>query len=125
MEESILPHIIERMCQKDDIERFNESFTAFLELEHYLFTHSEAASQNWAEASRALKEARTEAEKAWTKVDLLKITLETHSPKVECLQNELREERCKMAKLRAELALKKEAKRKAQEEVSVAMERTV
>ncbi|EHA8586233.1 hypothetical protein COCNU_scaffold000110G000110 [Cocos nucifera] len=33
MERSILPHIVERMRQKDDIQRFDESFTAFLEKE--------------------------------------------------------------------------------------------
>ncbi|KAG1360576.1 hypothetical protein COCNU_09G000390 [Cocos nucifera] len=64
MEESVLPHIVERMRQKDDIERFDESLAVFLELGHYHFAHSEAASQNQAEASRALEEARAEAEKA-------------------------------------------------------------
>ncbi|KAG1338526.1 hypothetical protein COCNU_04G008320 [Cocos nucifera] len=40
-------------------------------------------------------------------------------------KNELREEHGEMAKLRAELVLEKEEKRKAQEEVSTAMERAV
>ncbi|EHA8589530.1 hypothetical protein COCNU_scaffold010566G000010 [Cocos nucifera] len=79
MEGSILSHIIERMRQKDDIERFDESFTAFLELGHYLFAHSE----------------------------------------------ELREEHKEMVKLRAKLALEKEEKRKAHEEVNAAMERAM
>ncbi|EHA8587498.1 hypothetical protein COCNU_scaffold002442G000010 [Cocos nucifera] len=69
------------MSQKDDVERFDELFAAFLELGHYPFAHFEA--------------------------------------------NELREEHCEMAKLRAELALEKKEKRKAQEEVSAAMERAV
>ncbi|EHA8588908.1 hypothetical protein COCNU_scaffold007151G000010 [Cocos nucifera] len=64
MEWSILPQIIERMRQKDDVERFDESFTTFLELGHYLFAHSEVASQRWAEASKALEEARIESKKA-------------------------------------------------------------
>ncbi|EHA8586520.1 hypothetical protein COCNU_scaffold000478G000070 [Cocos nucifera] len=125
MEGSILPHIVERMHQKDDIERFDKSFAAFLELGHYLFAHSKAVSQNQAEASKALEEAHIEAEKARADADILKIALETHSSEVECLQNELREERGEIAKLRAELALEKEEKRKAQEEVSTAMERVM
>ncbi|EHA8588125.1 hypothetical protein COCNU_scaffold004146G000010 [Cocos nucifera] len=112
------------MHQKDDVERFNESFTAFLKLRYYLFAHSEVASQNQAEASRALKEARTEIEKARAEANILKVTSKIHSSEVKRLQNELREEHCEMAKLRAKLALEKE-KRKTQEEVSTAMERAM
>ena len=32
MEGSFLPYIIERMRQKDNVERFDESFAAFLEV---------------------------------------------------------------------------------------------
>ncbi|KAG1342512.1 hypothetical protein COCNU_05G007410 [Cocos nucifera] len=113
MEGSILPHIVERMHQKDDIKRFDESFAAFLELGYYLFAHSKVANQRWAEASRVLEEARVEAEKARVEDDALKVASEIHSSKVECLQKELREERKEMVKLRAELALKKEERRKA------------
>ncbi|EHA8587541.1 hypothetical protein COCNU_scaffold002541G000020 [Cocos nucifera] len=113
------------MHQKDDVERFDESFAIFLELGHYLFAHSKAASQNQAKASRALEEARAEAKKAQAEADVLKVTSETYSSKVERLQNELREEHGEMTKLRVELALKKEEKRKVQEEVSAAMERAV
>ncbi|KAG1363590.1 hypothetical protein COCNU_11G004170 [Cocos nucifera] len=63
VKESILPHITVKMLQKGDIERFDESFAAYLELEHYLFAHSEAAGQRRAEASKALEEAHAEAEK--------------------------------------------------------------
>ncbi|EHA8586915.1 hypothetical protein COCNU_scaffold001165G000010 [Cocos nucifera] len=94
-------------------------------LGHYFFVHFEAASQNRTEASRALEEARTEANKAWAKVDILKVASKTHSSKVEHLQNKLREKHGKMMKLRAELDLKKKEKRKAQEEVSAAMERAM
>ncbi|KAG1342250.1 hypothetical protein COCNU_05G004790 [Cocos nucifera] len=125
MEEGVLPNIIERMCQKDDVDRFDESFTAFLELGHYLFTHSEAANQRQTEASRALEEARIEVEKAQAKVDALKVASKIHSSKVERLWKELREQRKKMAKLRTELPLKKEERRKAQEEVNAAIERAV
>ncbi|EHA8586393.1 hypothetical protein COCNU_scaffold000311G000010 [Cocos nucifera] len=113
------------MCQKDDVERFDESFAAFLELGYFLFAHSEAASQNQAKASKALEETRAEIEKARVEVDILKVVLEIHSSEVECLQNELKEEHGEMLKLRAELALEKEERRKAKEEVSTAMERAV
>ncbi|EHA8588603.1 hypothetical protein COCNU_scaffold005955G000020 [Cocos nucifera] len=85
MEGSILPQIVERMHQKDDVERFDESFAAFLELGHYLFAHSKVASKNWAKASRALEEARIEAEKARAKADFLKVTSKIHSSEVERL----------------------------------------
>ncbi|KAG1327514.1 hypothetical protein COCNU_01G014480 [Cocos nucifera] len=111
MEGSVLPHIVERIRQKDDVERFDESFAAFLE--------------RWAEASRALEEAHAEVEKARAEADALKVASEIHSSKVQCLQKELREKCEEMAKLRAELALEKEERRKAQEEVNAAMERAV
>ncbi|EHA8586187.1 hypothetical protein COCNU_scaffold000005G000010 [Cocos nucifera] len=116
MEESILPHIVERMHQKDDIESWHTA--------NYPFAHSEMANQRWAEASRALEEAYAEAEKAQAKVDALKVASKTHSSVVKCLK-ELREESKEMAKLRAELALEKEERRKAQEEVSAIMGRAV
>ncbi|EHA8588770.1 hypothetical protein COCNU_scaffold006580G000010 [Cocos nucifera] len=100
-------------CQKDDVERFNESFATFLEFGYYLFARSEVASQRRAEASKVLEEAHAEVEKAQAKADILKVASETHSSEVEYLQKELREEHEKMAKLRAELALEKEEERKA------------
>ncbi|EHA8587673.1 hypothetical protein COCNU_scaffold002951G000030 [Cocos nucifera] len=106
IEESVLSYIIERMCQKNDIERFDESFTAFLEVE----------------ASRDLKEAHAEVEKAQAEADALKVGLKTNSSEVEHLQKELREECEEMVKLRAKLTLEKEERRKAQEEVNAAME---
>ncbi|EHA8589877.1 hypothetical protein COCNU_scaffold013027G000010 [Cocos nucifera] len=42
-------------------------------LGHYLFAHSEATNQRWAEASRALEEAHGEAEKAQAEADALKV----------------------------------------------------
>ncbi|EHA8588942.1 hypothetical protein COCNU_scaffold007383G000020 [Cocos nucifera] len=125
MEESVLPHIVERMHQKDDVERFDESFAAFLESGYYFFVYSEATSQNWAEAFRALKEARIEGKKARAEADVLNVASEIHSSEVEYLQNELREEHGEVAKLRAELALEKEEKRKPQEEVSATLERAM
>ncbi|EHA8588909.1 hypothetical protein COCNU_scaffold007151G000020 [Cocos nucifera] len=47
-------------------------------LGHYLFAHSKATSQNWAEASRALEEARAEVKKARVEADILKVASETH-----------------------------------------------
>ncbi|EHA8587883.1 hypothetical protein COCNU_scaffold003441G000010 [Cocos nucifera] len=63
MKESILPHIAAKMLRRGDVERFDESFATYLELRYYLFIHSKAASQRWAEASKALKEARAKVEK--------------------------------------------------------------
>ena len=83
------------------------------------------ANQRWAEASKVLEEARAEAEKARTEIDALKVASKIQSFEVECLQKELREEHEEMVKLRAELALEKEERRKAQEKVRAAMERTV
>ncbi|KAG1339274.1 hypothetical protein COCNU_04G015800 [Cocos nucifera] len=115
MEGSILSHIVER---------FDESFAAFLELGHYLFVHSKTANQRLAEAFRALEEARAEIEKARAEANALKVASETHLSKVERLRKELREQRKEMAKLRAELALKEE-RRKLLEEVNAAMKRAV
>ncbi|EHA8588132.1 hypothetical protein COCNU_scaffold004188G000020 [Cocos nucifera] len=42
MEGSILPHIIDKMIQTKNVERFDESFTTYLELGYYLFVHSKA-----------------------------------------------------------------------------------
>ncbi|EHA8587618.1 hypothetical protein COCNU_scaffold002848G000010 [Cocos nucifera] len=63
------------MHQKDDIDRFDESFTTFLELGYYLFAHSEVTNQRWTEAFKGLEEARTEAEKARAEANTLKICL--------------------------------------------------
>ncbi|KAG1360662.1 hypothetical protein COCNU_09G001250 [Cocos nucifera] len=54
MEESIPPHIIDKMVRKDNAERFDESFATYLELGHYLFFHSKVAYLYQIEASRAL-----------------------------------------------------------------------
>ncbi|EHA8588133.1 hypothetical protein COCNU_scaffold004190G000010 [Cocos nucifera] len=78
-----------------------------------------------AKAFRALEEACAEVEKARAEAEVLKVSLETHSFEVECLQKELREEHGEMARLRAELALEKEEKRKVQEEVNATMERAL
>ena len=85
-----------------------------MQLGHCLFVHSKVASQRQVEAFRTLKEAHIENEKARVEADVLKVASKTYSFEVEHLQKELREERGEMARLRAELALEKEEKRKAQ-----------
>ncbi|EHA8590240.1 hypothetical protein COCNU_scaffold016295G000040 [Cocos nucifera] len=52
--ESILPHIVDMIVQKEDTERFDESFTVYLELGHYLFAHSKAIDHRQTKASKAL-----------------------------------------------------------------------
>ncbi|EHA8587216.1 hypothetical protein COCNU_scaffold001584G000010 [Cocos nucifera] len=54
MEGSILLHIIDKMIQMENVERFDKSFAAYLELGHYLFAHSKVVDLCQAEASRTL-----------------------------------------------------------------------
>ncbi|KAG1362685.1 hypothetical protein COCNU_10G009040 [Cocos nucifera] len=125
MKGSILPHIVAKIPWKGDVERFDESFAAYLELGHYLFFHSEAVGQRWAEASKALEEARAEVEKARAEVESMRMVLEIQSAEVERLQKELRVEREETTNLRTALAQEEEEKRKAQEGVGVAVEQAV
>ncbi|EHA8592134.1 hypothetical protein COCNU_contig69304799G000010 [Cocos nucifera] len=53
---SILSHIIDRMVWKENVERFDESFTAYLKLGHYLFAPSRIANLHQAEAALTLSE---------------------------------------------------------------------
>ncbi|EHA8590195.1 hypothetical protein COCNU_scaffold016072G000010 [Cocos nucifera] len=75
MKGSILPHIAVKMLWKGDIKRFDESFAAYLELGHYLFAHSEVASQRWVEALKALEEAHVEVEKAQAEVESIRVPI--------------------------------------------------
>ncbi|EHA8587634.1 hypothetical protein COCNU_scaffold002864G000020 [Cocos nucifera] len=111
--------------ERDDIERFNESFAAYLELGHYLFAHSEVADQRWVKASKALEEARVEVEKAQAKVKSMRVASKIQSTKIEHLREELREEHEKMMNLKTTLAQEEEEKRKAQEGVGAVVERVV
>ena len=47
-----------------------------LQLGHYLFAHSKAADHDQAEASKAIQEARVEAERAQAEADHLRVALE-------------------------------------------------
>ncbi|EHA8587313.1 hypothetical protein COCNU_scaffold001859G000010 [Cocos nucifera] len=51
---NVLPHIIDKMVQIEDVERFDEFFAAYFELGHYLFAHSKATDLHQFEASNAL-----------------------------------------------------------------------
>ncbi|KAG1338010.1 hypothetical protein COCNU_04G003160 [Cocos nucifera] len=57
MRGSILPHIVDKMVRTENVVRFNESFTAFLELGHYLFAHSKTVDLHQAETFKVLQEA--------------------------------------------------------------------
>ncbi|EHA8586441.1 hypothetical protein COCNU_scaffold000388G000020 [Cocos nucifera] len=54
MKSSILPYIIDKMIQMENVERFDKSFIAYLKLGHYLFAHSKVVNLCQAKASRAL-----------------------------------------------------------------------
>ncbi|EHA8587441.1 hypothetical protein COCNU_scaffold002240G000010 [Cocos nucifera] len=125
MKESIFLHIMAKMLQRGDVERFDKSYAAYLELGHYLFAHSEAVDQKQAEASKALKEARAEAKMARAKVESIRVALKIQSTKVEHLREEWRVEREKTMKLRIALAQEREEKGKAQEGVDAAVEEAI
>ncbi|EHA8587220.1 hypothetical protein COCNU_scaffold001610G000010 [Cocos nucifera] len=57
MQGSILLHNIKKMIRMEDAERFDESFTPYHELGHYLFAHSKIADLHQVEVSKALQEA--------------------------------------------------------------------
>ncbi|KAG1342511.1 hypothetical protein COCNU_05G007400 [Cocos nucifera] len=113
MKGSILPHIIKKMVRMEDAERFDESFTTYLELGHYLFAHSKATDLHQAEASKALQEVQMEVERVQAKVDRLKVASKIQTTEVEHLREVLwREEEASMG-LRAALALSEDERKKA------------
>ncbi|EHA8587614.1 hypothetical protein COCNU_scaffold002825G000020 [Cocos nucifera] len=57
MKDSILLHIVDKMIGKENAERFDESFTAFLKLGHYLFAYSKMVDLCQAKFFKALHEA--------------------------------------------------------------------
>ncbi|EHA8589541.1 hypothetical protein COCNU_scaffold010756G000010 [Cocos nucifera] len=125
MKGSILPYIAVNMLQRGDVERFEESFTTYLELGHYLCTHSKMTGQRWVEASKALDKARAEAEKAWAEVESMRVASKIQSTEVERLWEELRAEHEKMMNLRTALAQEEEEKRKAQEGIDAMVEQAI
>ncbi|KAG1342513.1 putative ensconsin-like [Cocos nucifera] len=104
MKGSILSHIAAKMLWRGDIERFDESFTTYLELKHYLFAHSEVVGQRWIKASKALEEARVEAKKVRAEVESRRVALKIQSSEVEHLREELRAEHKEMMNFRTTLA---------------------
>ncbi|EHA8590875.1 putative ensconsin-like [Cocos nucifera] len=85
MKGSILLHIIDKMIRKEDAERFDESFTSFLKLGHYLFAHSKVADLRQVEFSKALYEVQAKIERVRTEVDRLKAALKEQTTEVDCL----------------------------------------
>ncbi|KAG1363510.1 hypothetical protein COCNU_11G003370 [Cocos nucifera] len=125
MEGSFLLHIIDKMIQMENMERFDESFTAYLELEHYLFAHSKAMDLCQAKAFGALQKARVEIEKVLTEVDYLKKASEIQSAKFEYHRKALRKEEEAVKGLKAALSLAEEKRKKVEEEVDAERERAI
>ncbi|KAG1327701.1 putative ensconsin-like [Cocos nucifera] len=63
MKDSILSYIVDKMVRKEDAERFDESFAAFLKLGHYLFAHLKGADLCQVKFSKALHKAQMEIER--------------------------------------------------------------
>ncbi|KAG1338499.1 hypothetical protein COCNU_04G008050 [Cocos nucifera] len=63
----------DKMIGKEDAERFDVSFAAFLKLGHYLFAHSKMANLHQVEFSKALCEAQAEIERIQAEVERLKM----------------------------------------------------
>ncbi|EHA8590131.1 hypothetical protein COCNU_scaffold015308G000010 [Cocos nucifera] len=68
MKDSVLLHIVDKMVGKEDAKKFDESFAAFLELGHYLFTHLNVAILCQVEFSKAHREAQAETERIQTQL---------------------------------------------------------
>ncbi|EHA8586785.1 hypothetical protein COCNU_scaffold000934G000040 [Cocos nucifera] len=125
MKGSILSHIIDKMVRKENAERFDESFTAFLELGHYLFAHSKVANLHQVEFSKALHEAQAKIERVQVEVECLKMALEEQTAKADRLRKALRREEEVSIELRAALTLLKDKRNKTEEEVGTEKERAI
>ncbi|EHA8586650.1 hypothetical protein COCNU_scaffold000674G000020 [Cocos nucifera] len=98
---SLLPHIIDTMVWKEDAERFDESFAAYLE------------------------EAQAEAKRFWAEVDHLKAASEIQAVEVEHLWEALQREEEASTGLKVALDLSEDKRKKAKEEIGTEKEHAI